>query len=242
MADRLGDTLRFYRLLDRLEDRVGGPRLLKSCRAGMSLPRRGVYFFYENGESRSGTGAGPRVVRIGTHGLNHGSRSTLWGRLAQHRGTSRSGLGNHRGSVFRLLVGVALANRSNIPLPESWGVAGSAGEAARRLNVDTDAVKDAESEIEALVSKHIGRMPLLWLNVNDTPGPNSSRGFIERNSIALLSSYIRPAADRPATEWLGQHSVRERVRLSGLWNNNHVDEMYDPSFLDEMESWIDVAP
>ena len=80
----------------------------------MSWPRRGVYFFFENGEPRSGTGAGPRVVRVGAHGLKNGARSTLWGRLSQHRGSSRSGLGNHRGSIFRLLVGVALANRNNI--------------------------------------------------------------------------------------------------------------------------------
>ena len=121
----------------------GGPRHLRSCHAGTGWPLRGVYFFYENGEPRSGTGIGPRVVRIGTHGLKTGSRSTLWGRLAQHRGGARSGLGNHRGSIFRLLVGIALANRSSIPLPESWGVAATAGEAARKLNVDSSAVNGA---------------------------------------------------------------------------------------------------
>ena len=241
MGDRLGDTVRFYELLDRLADRVGGSRLLQSCRAEMGWPPRGVYFFYENSESRSGEGAGRRVVRIGTHGLKNGARSTLWGRLSQHRGSSRSGLGNHRGSIFRLLVGVALANRINIPLPESWGVAGTAGEAARRLNVDRNAVNEAEAAIEALVSEYIGQMPFLWLNVSDDPGPNSSRGLIERNTIALLSGYSRPAADRPSTEWLGQYSDRARVRLSGLWNNNHVHETYHPSFLYEMESRIDAT-
>ena len=30
----------------------------------------------------------------------------------------------------------------------------------------------------------------------------------------------------------GLHSDREPVRRSGLWNNRHVDEGYDPSFLD----------
>ena len=242
MADRLGDTVRFYGILDRLADRGGGFRLLRSCSASMGWPLRGVYFFYENGEPRSGTGAGPRVVRIGTHGLKSGSMGTLWGRLSQHRGSIRSGLGNHRGSILRLLVGVALSNRNNIPLPKSWGVAGTTGEAARRLSVDRSAVNKAEADIEALVSDYIGQMPLLWLNVNDDPGPSSSRGFIERNAIALLSGYGRPATDGPSTEWLGQHSDRERVRLSGLWNNNHVDETYDPSFLDEMESRLDANP
>ena len=242
MGDRLGDTDRFYGLLDGLADRVGGPRHLQDCRAGMCWPSRGVYFFFENGETRLGPGAGLRIVRIGTHGLKNGAQSTLWGRLRQHRGSPRSGLGNHRGSIFRLLVGVALANRINIPLPESWGVAGTVGEAARRLNVDRNAVNEAEADIEALVSEYIGQMPFLWLNVSDDRGPSSSRGLIERNAIALLSSYGRPAADGPSTEWLGQYSDRERVRLSGLWNNNHVHETYDPSFLDEMESRIDATP
>ena len=42
------------------------------------------------------------------------------GSASNHRG-SRSGLGNHRGSNFRLLAGVSLANRNNIPLPTRWG-------------------------------------------------------------------------------------------------------------------------
>ena len=238
MVDRLGDTIRFYELLDRLADQVGGSRLLQHCRARTGWPQRGVYFFYENGESRSGTGVGPRVVRIGTHGLKTGSKSTLWGRLSQHRGSSRSGLGNHRGSIFRLIVGIALANRNNIPLPGSWGVGGSAGEAARKLNVDCVPVNEAEADIEARVSEYVGRMPFLWVNVDDEPGPSSRRGFIERNAIALLSGYSLPAADGPSTGWLGHYSDRERVRRSGLWNNNHVDELYDSSFLDEMESRI----
>ena len=100
-------------------------------------------------------------------------------------------------------------------------------------------MNEAEAGIEARVSEYIGRMPFLWLNVNDAPGPNSNRSVIERNAIALLSSYRSPAADGPSTDWLGHYSNRERVRLSGLWNNNHVDATYDPSFLDEMESRIE---
>ena len=242
MAERLAHTIRFYGLLDRLATLVGGPRFLRSCHARMGWPPRGVYFFYESGEARSGTGTELRIVRVGTHGLPNGSRSTLWGRLSQHRGSSRSGRGNHRGSIFRLLVGTTIAKRFNLPLPDSWGVAGSSGEAAQRLNVDRVAVSEAEAGIEAHVSEYIGQMPFLWLNVNDTPGPRSNRGLIERNAIALLSNYRSPAADGPSTKWLGYYSDRERVRLSGLWNNNHVDETYDPSFLDEMESRIDATP
>lgn len=74
-------------------------------------------------------------------------------------------------------------------------------------------------------------MTLLFLEVPDEPGADSARGVIERNSIALLSGYREPTPDRAGTGWLGNHSGRERVRRSGLWNNNHVDEIYDPEFL-----------
>lgn len=237
MADRLADTDHLYGLLDRLETRLGGSRTLAECRGGAGWPERGLYFFFETGEVRSSAPAAGRVVRIGTHALKAGSRSTLWGRLSQHRG-SMSGSGNHRGSIFRLLVGVALARRGSLTLPKSWGLAGDPGAAAKRLGIERESVKRAEAELESEVSRHIGAMPFLWLNVDDEPGPSSDRGLIERNSIALLSGAREPAVDAPSPGWLGHESDRARVRRSGLWNNNHVDEPYDSAFLDVMERRI----
>ena len=177
-------------------------------------------------------------MRVGTHGLKAGSRSTLWKRLRQHRGAASSCNGNHRGSIFRGLVGKALAQQPGIDLPSSWGVGSSPGEAARRLGLDPVSVKQAEAELEARVSCHIRAMPFLWLNVGDDPGPGSDRGKIERNAIALLSGY-RKALDQPSTGWLGHSSDRCRVRRSGLWNNRHVDDDYNPCFLDKMEGWME---
>ena len=54
------------------------------------------------------------------------------------------------------------------------------------------AVPEAESDLEARVSEYIGQMSFLWLNVNYAPEPDSKRGLIERNAIALLSGYSRP--------------------------------------------------
>jgi hypothetical protein len=41
------------------------------------LPKRGVYFFFEDGEVASGSDGNLRVVRVGTHAVSNGSRSTL---------------------------------------------------------------------------------------------------------------------------------------------------------------------
>ncbi len=189
MTGLLADTVRFYALLDRLRNRVGGARTLADCRRNMNWPTRGIYFFFEKGETRTGSGNGPRVVQVGTHALIPRARSTLWGRLYQHSGPVRTGGGNHRGSIFRLLVGIALARHENVRPPPSWGVS-DIRSAARQIGIGLEDVKQWERTLEVKVSRYIRSMPFLWLNVGDEPGPDSQRGFIERNAIALLKRLL----------------------------------------------------
>ena len=249
-ADRRADTARFYALLARIEHGVGGRRQLVDCDGRMGWPERGVYFFFGPGERRRLAGGGDRVVRVGTHALKTGSRTALWSRLSQHRGRAGTGIGNHRGSVFRGLVGRALARRGDCPLPPTWkrgtddprNRSGTTSTVARQFGMTTAQVNAGEADLERRVTAHIGRMPFLWLSVPDASGPESARGRVERGAIGLLSHYTAPADDPPSAHWLGNHSDRERIRESGLWNSNHVDEPYDPAFLDEMERLIAAWP
>ncbi len=82
-------------------------------------------------------------------------------------------------------------------------------------------------------------MPFLWLAIDDEPGPNSLRGHLERNAIALLSNWGKEPLDRPSPDWLGRLCNRPLVRESGLWNQRHVNEGYDRTFLDTLERLID---
>jgi hypothetical protein len=109
--DRHADLGRLYAVLASLEGRLGGKRTLAECDGRMGWPVRGVYFFFEPGEARSDTGIGPRVVRVGTQALQAGSSTSLWRRLSQHRGITATCGGNHRGSIFRFLVGNAIKSR-----------------------------------------------------------------------------------------------------------------------------------
>src|SRR5262245_28307157 len=118
---RLDDLVRFYAILENLENRIGGRRLLSECTGMMGWPQRGVYFFMEDGERRTDTGGGLRIVRVGTHALIASSRTTLWKRLSQHKGQARSEGGNHRASIFRLLVGSTLTNSGSTSC-STWGV------------------------------------------------------------------------------------------------------------------------
>ncbi len=124
-------------------------------------------------------------------------------------------------------------------MPKSWGVGSDLSQAARKLKIGRDKIKELENPIEDAVSEYIGKMPFLWLEVDDDPSPDSMRGFIERNAIALLSGYNRFESDEPSSGWLGRYCDRERVCVSGLWNNRHVDGHYDETFLDEMSRRID---
>ncbi len=229
---RLNDLSKFYNVLTMLEYKVGGKRILENCEGHIIWPQRGVYFFFEQGENRTQSGSGLRVVRVGTHALKNNSRTTLWKRLHQHQGTLINGGGNHRASVFRRHVGAALLKRDSWPeeVQNTWGKGTSASREVRII----------EDPLEKAVSQYIRRMPFLWLEVNDAPSPESLRGMIERNAIALLSNYNSTAnpIDPQSSTWLGHWADRETIRFSGLWNVNHVTGIYNPAFLDILEGLV----
>jgi hypothetical protein len=118
-------------------------------------------------------------------------------------------------------------------------VQGDIGKAAAVLGLERAALAAAEAPVERAVSGYLGRMPFLWLPIEDEPGPLSLRGFIERNVIALASHFHEPVTDPPSPSWLGLASSREKVGRSGLWNQRHVDESYAPGFLDVLEGAIE---
>jgi hypothetical protein len=89
------------------------------------------------------------------------------------------------------------------------------------------------------VSDYIRDLPFLWVDVDDQPGPESERAYIERNIIALASNYDSESIDSRESGWLGDASPCEEIGQSGLWNVNHVGEKYDPAVLDRFAQAID---
>lgn len=235
---RLDDVVRLYALLGDLSRRIQGTRRLANCTGRSGWPAKGVYFFFEEGETRTTSGTGLRVVRVGTHALTAKARATLWQRLSTHQGVvggSSAGGGNHRGSVFRLHVGAALLVRDG-QTHTTWAAGSSATRDVRR----------AEHPHECRVSERVRSMPFLWLDVSGgADGGCSVRARIEANAIALLSNWHRlgaaSAIDPPSSMWLGRHSPNPKVRESGLWNVRQVDAEYDPQFLPELRSLIEAC-
>lgn len=222
------DILRFYELIDELTAKHGGIRKLRDCSASLDWPKRGVYFFFEPGEVCSFDQERLRVVRVGTHAITAGARRTLWSRLRQHKGTV-IGYGNHRASVFRKHVGNAMINSQQTETPvTTWNNRSKPSGEALQL----------ELTLEHAVTKHIGEMPFTWLEVDDDPSPASMRAYIERCSIALLSTAAAHDMCKPSTDWLGMCSPAETIRVCGLWNVEYVGSKHDACFLDKLERWI----
>ena len=228
------DLDRFYDLLHDLEQRVGGTRKLKNCTGYMDWPERGVYFFLEPGETRNSTDQ-MRVTRVGTHAVSEGSSTSLWDRLKQHYGTGSGSSnhphgGNHRGSVYRKRVGEAIIEKHDLhdDYPD-WDKRWSS------IDRDRSEVRDEEYILERRVSTYIREQPFLWVDVDDEPSADSDRAFIEQNAIALLSNFDDQMVDPRDDGWLGKYSRSREIRESGLWNVNHVEELYDLNFLDMLE-------
>jgi hypothetical protein len=96
----------------------------------------------------------------------------------------------------------------------------------------------AEYPLELAVSQRIRAMPLLWVDVPDEPGVDSDRGVIERGAIGLLSNLGRSPIDSPSADWLGRSSVRDKIKGSGLWNVNHVEEASASDWLSVLDRWM----
>ncbi len=221
------DTARFYALLGELDRRLGGPRRLRCCTASSGWPLNGVYFFFEEGENRA-AGQGPRVVRVGTHALKaeNPSAATLWRRLAQHRGRQPGDPGGPRRShsVFRRHVGTAIIRRDRL-----------GDEALDEVLDDWYHYRHQplEEQIEMAVSRYIGVMPFLWLDVPD----RTARYDIEAGAIGLLSR-CSGGVEPPSAGWLGRYALKTEIGDSGLWNVQHTGERYDPGFLDLMAARV----
>ena len=221
-----------YDLIDQLEAQVGGKQKLAECHGRMDWPERGLYIFFSPDETRQGTSQS-RITRIGTHAVSTGSGTTLWNRLISHRGTftgKYANGGHHRGTVFRLRIGEAMIERDDLhDRYPRWGEGSSAG----------SDIREQELEHERRVSDYIRELPFLWVKVDDEPGPESLRATLEQNLIALLSNYNKNPVDPRDTTWLGKYSPNRKIRESGLWNVDHVDDKYDRSFLDSFKTHIE---
>jgi len=215
----------FYDLMVMVEQKFSKQRLADMNKK--NVPEKGVYFFFEGTELRDNKLDG-RIVRIGTHGVQNLSKATMYNRLSNHRGSKKL-LGNHRGSVFRELVGRALIQRDNIEDYQHWG---------SRAQKGNKEVRNSEKEMEVTVSQYLSQMKFIVLEVPGDSSKDNDRAYIERNSIALLSNFNKKAIDAPSEKWLGNFTGDNKIVKSGLWNRDYVDREVEVGLWDKIQFYL----
>ena len=142
-------------------------RRLAKCHGSMDWPKRGVYFFM-----RGRRGTLRFRLRLAHRARRHAraessiAHARLWKRLSQHKGQAKSGGGNHRGSIFRLLVGSTLRELRGICLAPRGA---SATPQSREVRLAEEAPGTRSQPI-------IGAMPSCGSPSMMTPDRNSLRG------------------------------------------------------------------
>jgi hypothetical protein len=122
-----------------------------------------------------------------------------------------------------------LINAKLGPAVDSWGA--SAGDKSVLL---------AERELEQAVSKYLGELYVLLIAVPGESEKSNDRAYLEQNLIALLSNACKPL-DPPSCEWLGLNSAKQEIRKSGLWNVNHVEQRFDPQYLEVLDYYVSLT-
>ena len=168
-----------------------------------AIPRNGIYILFESGECAHG---GDRIVRVGTHTGQH----QLPSRLCQHFLNE-----NKDRSIFRKNIGRALLNREKDPFLAQWELDLTTREAklrhSGRINFDK------QQNIETQVSKYIRKnFTFVALRVES----KASRLELE-SKIISTASMCRECSS--SDEWLGRHSPKAKICISGLWL---VNELY----------------
>lgn len=167
------------------------------------IPKNGIYFLYESGESGHGV---DRLVRVGTHTGNDQLRS----RLHQH-----FVIENKDRSIFRKNIGRALLHRDNDPFLAQWEIDLTTRAARDRHGSHIDHTK--QRAVEQLVAEYIQKcFSFAVIAVPD----KATRLTLESGLLSTISLCKECV---PSKDWLGNFSPKEKIRLSGLWN---VNELY----------------
>ena len=173
------------------------------------IPENGIYIIFEKGEKY---GEFDRIVRIGTHTGNKQLRS----RLNQHFVNE-----NKNRSIFRKNIGRCLLNKTNNPYLSLWelDITSRVDREKNQKLLDLNFEKELEKEISNYIQSNLS---FCAFKIDD----KVERLFWESRIVSALAK----ATDiKPSINWLGNHSPKDKIKASGLWQ---VNELYNESLSD----------
>jgi hypothetical protein len=166
------------------------------------VPLNGVYILFEKGELAHDAA---RITRIGSHT----GADQLRSRLYQHFLNE-----NKDRSIFRKNIGRALLNKNRDHFLEKWDLDLTSAQAKINSSPGIDLKK--QQIIEKQVSGYIQEnFSFVTFRMDD----NIKRLHLEKGLIATVSHC---SECKPSDNWFGFNSPKEKIRKSGLWQEQHL--------------------
>ncbi|MCD4712889.1 MAG: hypothetical protein K8R73_06360 [Clostridiales bacterium] len=179
----------------------------------------GIYIMFESGEKFYDM---DRIVRIGTHQADE----RLKKRLKDHFKSE-----NKDGSILRKNIGLSILHQNNHSFENIWSLNWSKPEIKNQyLYGQYISVK---KEIEMLVSEY------LRSNITFACIPVKSKKDRLDIEGALIATLNHDEDFISSINWLGRHSPKPEIALSGLWNTQGLkDNRLNLRELQELKSFI----
>lgn len=167
------------------------------------IPENGIYIIFEKGELFDSF---DRIVRVGTHTGDKQLRS----RLNQHFVKE-----NKNRSIFRKNIGRCLLNKDQSSYQSLWELdITSKAEKEKNLKLlDLDFEKKTEKRISDYIQNNLS----FCVFQIDT---KEQRLFWESKIVSTLA---KSNELKPSTNWLGNSSTKEKIKESGLWQVNELN-------------------
>lgn len=164
--------------------------------------KNGVYILFERNEFGHN---GDRIVRIGSHTGN----DNLVKRLEEHFLKE-----NKDRSIFRKNIGRALLNKNSDSYLDIWDIDLTSKKAREEYRPFIK--RDYQELIEKQVSDYIrDNFTFSVIEVLD----REERLSLEKRLIKIVSSCNECY---PSNHWLGKFSTIDKIRMSGLWQSQHI--------------------
>ena len=167
------------------------------------IPQNGIYIIFENGEKYKRL---DRIVRVGTHTGNNQLRS----RLKQHFVKE-----NKNRSVFRKNIGRCFLNKENSTYINLW-------ELDRTSRVDKEKnLKLLDLNFEKQIEKRISNYVQTNLSFCTFQIDTEEERLFWETKIA--STLAKATDTKPSENWLGNQSTKDKIKASGLWQVNGLN-------------------
>jgi hypothetical protein len=187
-----------------------------------SLPKNGVYFFYEKGEnaSHSDVTMTPRIVRIGTHKENN-----FRSRISEHflLNESKMNFNNQTPkpsdrSIFRKNIGRALLNKQEDDYLTVWNIDYTTSDNKKRFSHLRNIGKEKETEIQVtdIIRKYF------WFRFVPIEGQEQRMGKMGIES-RLIGTVTKCEECKPSQNWLGIFSPVSKINNGKLWLYQHLN-------------------